>query len=32
MVGYKLTGLTGFDLLIGNKLGIVPVLRADMHM
>ena len=27
-----LTGLTGFDLLIGDELGNMPVVRADMHM
>jgi len=25
-------GVTGFDLLIGDELGIAPVVRADMHM
>jgi hypothetical protein len=27
-----LTGLTGFDLLIRDELGIESVVRADMHM
>jgi len=27
-----LTGLTGFDLLIGGELGIALVVRAHMHM
>jgi hypothetical protein len=32
MQGYKLTALSGFDLLFGDELGILSVVRADMHM
>jgi len=32
MQGLTLMGLTGFNLSIGDELGIVSVVRADMHM
>jgi hypothetical protein len=32
MRGKTLMGLTGFDLLISDELGIASVVRADMHM
>ena len=32
MHGETLTGLTGFDSLIDDELGIASVVRADMHM